>query len=61
MADAVEPVLTVTTPVFYKAKNGEIKELHIVQPLDPAKRKMELSDIQVLAKEISKVLREDAL
>lgn len=52
--------LTHTTTVLYKAQNGEVKELRVVQPLDPAQRKLELKDIQLLAKEIAKALREDA-
>jgi hypothetical protein len=51
--------LTHTTVVNYKARTGEIKELRIVQPLEPGKRKLDLSDIQLLAKEISKCLKED--
>ncbi len=53
--------LTHTTTVLYKAQNGEIKELRVVQPLDPEQRKLELKDIQLLAKEIAKVLKEDAV
>ncbi len=53
--------LTHTTTVLYKAQNGEIKELRVVQPLDPEQPKLELKDIQLLAKEIAKVLKEDAV
>lgn len=46
--------------VNYKSKDGSIKELIIVLPLEPGKQKLDLKDIQVLAKEIAKVLKEDA-
>lgn len=49
-----------TTIVQYKAKGGAIKELRVIQPLNPDQRKMELPDIQLLAKEIAKVLAQDA-
>lgn len=54
------PVLTHTTTLNYKGRNGEIKELNIVQPLDPDQRKLDYTDLQILAKEISKFLRLDA-
>lgn len=53
------PVLTHSTTLSYKARNGEIKELVIVQPLDPNQRKLDYTDIQILGREIAKVLRED--
>jgi len=53
--------LTHTTVLLYKAKNGETKELRVVQPLDPEQRKLEIKDLQILAKEIAKVLKEDGL
>jgi hypothetical protein len=53
--------LTHTTAVQYKAKDGSVKELRVIQPIDPAQRKLEYRDLQLLAKEISKCLREDAL
>jgi hypothetical protein len=46
--------------VFYKARNGEAKELIVVMPLEPGKQKLDFKDIQLLAKEIAKVLAEDA-
>lgn len=62
MADGDDLIsLTHTTVLLYKAKDGSVKELRVVQPLDPAQRKLEFKDIQLLGKEIAKVLREDAL
>ncbi len=52
--------LTYTQVVNYKAKNGAIKELRVVLPLEPGKRKLDTKDIQLLAKEISKQLAMDA-
>ena len=54
------PVLTHTTTVLYKSRSGELKELQVVQPLDPHQKKLEFRDLQILAAEIGKVLREDA-
>lgn len=60
MADDNElPVLTHTTTVLYKARGGQCKELQIVQPLDPNQRKLDFKDLQILAREIANVLRED--
>lgn len=53
------PELTATTTLLYKARNGEVKELQVVQPMDPTKRRFDFRDLQILAQEISKVLRED--
>lgn len=53
--------LTYTQVVNYKAKNGAIKELRVVLPLDPGKRKLDTKDIQLLAKEIAKIIAMDAL
>jgi hypothetical protein len=61
MAEDTLVQLTTTTVVNYKAKDGSIKELRVIQPLDPTKRRMDIDDIRLLAKEISKVLKEDAL
>ena len=47
--------------VNYKAKDGSIHTLIVILPLDEEKRKLDFKDIQLLAKEISKVLKEDAL
>jgi hypothetical protein len=52
--------LTHTTVLNYKSKDGSIKELLVIQPLDPDQRKLDLKDLQILAREIAKVLREDA-
>lgn len=52
--------LTHTTIVRYKARDGMDKELRVIQPMDPDQRKLEFKDIQLLAKEIAKVLKEDA-
>jgi hypothetical protein len=51
--------LTTTTVLNYKARNGELKELRVVQPMDPSQQKMNYKDLQILAKEIAKVLKED--
>jgi hypothetical protein len=53
------PELTHTTTLLYKARTGELKELQIVQPLNPDQRKLDYTDIQLLGREIAKVLRED--
>lgn len=58
MADDM-PNLTHTTTVLYKARGGECKELKVVQPLDPDQRKLDFKDLQILAREIANVLRED--
>lgn len=49
-----------TVEVCYKARGGEVKTLQIVQHLDPNRRKLDTTDIQLLAKEISNCLREDS-
>ncbi len=54
------PVNKHTTTVNYKTRNGEVKTLNIVQPLDPSQRTLSLADIQILAKKISEELRKDA-
>jgi len=59
MAEIDLPALTHTTVLNYKSRNGEIKELRVIQPLDPDQRKLELKDIQLLGREIAKVLKED--
>ena len=46
---------------FYKAKGGAIKELHVLQSLEPGTRVWTVPDIQRLARELGKVLQEDAL
>lgn len=58
MADDL-PILTHTTTLSYKGRNGEIKDLHITQPLNPDQRKLDYKDLQILAREITKVLKED--
>jgi hypothetical protein len=59
MADDL-PNLTHTTTLLYKSRSGELKELQIVQPLNPDQRKLDFKDIQLLGREIANVLREDA-
>ena len=51
--------LTHTTTVLYKARNGETKELRVVQPMEPGRLKMDMTDLQILAREIANVLKED--
>jgi hypothetical protein len=46
---------------FYKSKGGSIKELHVLQSLEPGTRAWTTPDIQRLARELGKVLQEDAL
>lgn len=55
----VDPCLTHTTTLLYKARNGELKEIHVTQPLNPDQQKLGFRELQILAQEISKVLRED--
>jgi len=62
MLDETEPPeidLTHTTTVLYKARNGETKELRVVQPMEPGRLKMDMTDLQILAREIANVLKED--
>jgi len=59
MADEYTPP-THTTTLLYKAKNGELKELRVVQPVEPGQIKFDLVDMQILAREVAKVLKEDA-
>ena len=51
---------THTTTLLYKACNGETRELHVVQPIEPGQIKLTPEDIQMLGREIAKVLKEDA-
>lgn len=61
MADLeMMPWPTHTTTVCYKARTGEVKELQIVQPIEPGQIKFDFADMQILAREIAKVLKEDA-
>lgn len=53
--------LSHTTTVLYKAKDGALKELHVKQPMDPNQKGFSYTDLQTLAREISKVLKEDGL
>jgi hypothetical protein len=46
--------------VNYKAKGGEIKEIKIIQNLEPGQVHMTFADIQMLAKQIAVKLQEDA-
>lgn len=48
---------THTTTLLYKGRNGELKELRVVQPSEHLK--LDLKDLQILAREIAKILRED--
>jgi hypothetical protein len=60
MADEDIPDLSSTTEVYYKDRNGAIKQLNIKQPLNPMQLKFSFEDIQLLGKAISRFLREDA-
>jgi hypothetical protein len=53
--------MTHTSVFYYKARNGEVKELHVKQPMDPNQKIFTLADLQLLGREIAKVLKEDAL
>jgi hypothetical protein len=61
MSDELEIDLSNTTVLFYKDKNGAIKQLNVKQPINPMQIKFSLEDLQLLGKTISKYLREDAL
>ena len=61
MPDELEIDLSNTTTLFYKDKNGAIKQLNVKQPINPMQIKFSLEDLQLLGKTISKYLREDAL
>jgi hypothetical protein len=52
--------LTQTTVVLYKSKDGSTKELRVVQPMDPDQRHFTFKELQILAREIGNVLKEDA-
>ena len=54
------PNLTYTQTVNYKAKDGAIKTLNVVLPLDPDQRRLTFADIQLLAKQITIQLQKDA-
>lgn len=58
--DNVHRLLQHVTTLLYKARGGECKELKVVQPLDPDQRTLDFKDLQILAREIAKVLQEDA-
>ena len=51
--------LTHRTEIQSKSRTGEIKTIVVIQPMDPDQRKLELKDLQILAREISKILKED--
>jgi hypothetical protein len=48
---------TETATVWFKGRNGEIKELRVKIVMDPSQRKFSFEDIQLLAKKISEQLR----
>ena len=48
------------TTVCYKDRNGAVKTVNIVQPMDPDQRRMTFADIQMLAKQITIQLKLDA-
>lgn len=54
------PLPKITTTVLYKSASGELKELRIVQPVNPDQLHLTFDDIRLLAREISKVLKEDS-
>lgn len=58
--DPIVLALKHTTVLLYKARNGELKELHVVQPMDPSQQRMTFADLQMLARQIAIVLKEDA-
>lgn len=47
------------TTLLYKGRNGETKELQVVQPLEPGERTLDFKGLQLLAREITKILKED--
>lgn len=53
--------LTHTTTVYFKGRNGELKELHVKQPMDPSQKIWTLIDLRLLAREIAKAMKEDDL
>jgi hypothetical protein len=61
MADEEEkPIATHTTTILYKSRTGESKELQIVQQLRDGKSKLDFRDMQILARNIANVLKEDS-
>ena len=54
------PDLTHTTTVYYKSKGGVVKELQVKIPMDPTQIIFTMADLQLLAREIGKVLQMDA-
>jgi hypothetical protein len=55
-----KPITTQTTTILYKSRTGESKELQIVQQLRDGQSKLDFRDMQILAREIANVLKEDA-
>jgi hypothetical protein len=51
---------TVETTVVYKAKNGELKELRIIQPVAPGQLYWTCDDVRRIAVEIARILRDEA-
>lgn len=61
MADEQTEIdLSHTTCVIYKDRTGALKELHVKMPMDPAQRTFTFQDLQMLARQITQVLKEDA-
>jgi hypothetical protein len=54
------PPNTIRQTVQYKGKDGAIKTLHVLLPLDPDQRRLTFADIQMLAKQISIQLQKDS-
>lgn len=46
--------------VQYKGKDGAVKTLNLLLPLDPDQRRLTFGDIQMLAKQITIQLQKDA-
>ncbi len=47
------------TVISYKARNGEIKDVHFIQELEPEQRTLSPSDLQMLGKAIAAELKKD--
>jgi hypothetical protein len=55
------PDFTHTTAIYFKDRTGGVRELHIKQPMEPGQKVFTFADLQLLAREISKCLKEEML
>jgi hypothetical protein len=46
--------------LYYKGRGGVVKQIHLLHVPEPGARVFTLADIQLLAREIGKVMQEDS-